>query len=438
MRSEETYNPDEQGANAVTTCLNCRAAMPREMRFCRACGQRLGEGLAEYVETVRFENSPRAAASAAAAHADASRFPPPIETKPPRSAQSFGERITDDAFRGALRGAEELFENLEEAFKHKRIKLRRETNRWPFFGCGSGNSNALNFKEQKRESKNFGKSGARWPTWISLWIVIALSFSVFGLLMSSRSHHRNNDGRTSEARAARQQAGAAVREQAARLRQAALETRARIIAATNGTGSMIGVSDFKSSGNKDASSSGALIEAIAMPGSPADKAGLIGGDIVTSFDDQIVKNESDIRRLLAATPAGKSVEVSFIRDGETKRTSLVTATKAEIKQLESDWDETSDKRGALGLDDSDFTLVSVLGTNLYGVRLDDVEEDSAAAISGLREKDVIVEFDRVPIRTAEEFAARIERAAPESTVKAVVMRGAQRLEIPIRIANQDD
>ena len=30
--------------------------MPRDLRFCRNCGYRLGEGPAEYTETVRFEN----------------------------------------------------------------------------------------------------------------------------------------------------------------------------------------------------------------------------------------------------------------------------------------------------------------------------------------------------------------------------------------------
>ena len=30
--------------------------MPRELRFCRNCGYRLGEGSAEYTETVRFKN----------------------------------------------------------------------------------------------------------------------------------------------------------------------------------------------------------------------------------------------------------------------------------------------------------------------------------------------------------------------------------------------
>src|ERR1044072_9705847 len=35
-------------------CAQCGAPMPKELRFCRACGHRLGEGPAEYTETVRF------------------------------------------------------------------------------------------------------------------------------------------------------------------------------------------------------------------------------------------------------------------------------------------------------------------------------------------------------------------------------------------------
>src|SRR5437588_11769005 len=38
-------------------CAQCGSPMPREMRFCRACGHRLGEGPAEYTETVRFPNA---------------------------------------------------------------------------------------------------------------------------------------------------------------------------------------------------------------------------------------------------------------------------------------------------------------------------------------------------------------------------------------------
>ena len=43
---------------SVSTCGNCRSPMPAGLRFCRNCGFRLGEGSAEYTETVRFQNAP--------------------------------------------------------------------------------------------------------------------------------------------------------------------------------------------------------------------------------------------------------------------------------------------------------------------------------------------------------------------------------------------
>ena len=48
------------------SCPNCHAALLRGMRFCRACGYRLGEGSAEYTETVRFDGAMPPARVAAA------------------------------------------------------------------------------------------------------------------------------------------------------------------------------------------------------------------------------------------------------------------------------------------------------------------------------------------------------------------------------------
>ncbi|MBD0327447.1 MAG: hypothetical protein ICV68_13505, partial [Pyrinomonadaceae bacterium] len=47
-------------AEEITICPNCHVAMPRALRFCRSCGFRLGEGLAEYTETVRLPHQPTA------------------------------------------------------------------------------------------------------------------------------------------------------------------------------------------------------------------------------------------------------------------------------------------------------------------------------------------------------------------------------------------
>src|SRR5918992_1188352 len=52
-QNAETPLPANSTPN-LTTCSNCQSAMPSELRFCRNCGFRLGEGLAEYTETVRF------------------------------------------------------------------------------------------------------------------------------------------------------------------------------------------------------------------------------------------------------------------------------------------------------------------------------------------------------------------------------------------------
>ncbi len=41
---------------SATTCANCGTPMPSGLRFCRNCGFRLGEGSAEYTETVRFKD----------------------------------------------------------------------------------------------------------------------------------------------------------------------------------------------------------------------------------------------------------------------------------------------------------------------------------------------------------------------------------------------
>ena len=61
MSPEPQHADTFAGANAHTqtvTCPSCRADLVQGMRFCRLCGYRLGEGLAEYTETVRLNGLP--------------------------------------------------------------------------------------------------------------------------------------------------------------------------------------------------------------------------------------------------------------------------------------------------------------------------------------------------------------------------------------------
>ena len=92
-------------------------------------------------------------------------------------------------------------------------------------------------------------------------------------------------------------------------------------------------------------------------------------------------------------------------------------------------------KGYLGVGDFDRTQVP--GSNTYGVKIDDLRHNRPADLAGLRDGDIVTEFDTVPIRTSDELISRIKRATPGSTVKVVVVREGQRMEIPVKMGQDD-
>lgn len=185
---------------------------------------------------------------------------------------------------------------------------------------------------------------------------------------------------------------------------------------------------------------GVTFDAVNAPGCPADKAGLVGGDIITRFDRQEVHDEDQMGELMERTPIGKTVEVEYIRDGEKKKTQLTTISRDEFNRMSKELDRRPEGRAQFGYEDDDAERVQVPGekpgTNIYGVKLNSLLQSRPADIAGIKEGDVVIEFDGVPIRTTDEFLMRVRRALPYSTVKVVVMRGTEKLEIPVKMGKQ--
>jgi serine protease Do len=200
----------------------------------------------------------------------------------------------------------------------------------------------------------------------------------------------------------------------------------RTVATATVNRSYAGVDQFRSADG------GVTFNLVEPQGSPADIAGLVGGDIVTSFDGQPVKTESEIMDLLRQTPIGKTVEVIYTRDGQTKTTQLTTISLADYNQLQRAYSNRSG-RGKFGYDNDNASRVPIPGTKLYGVQLNSIEDGEPADRAGVKKGDIVIEFGGVPIRTEEEFLSRVRRAEPYSTVKVVVMRGGQRVEIPVNL-----
>ena len=198
--------------------------------------------------------------------------------------------------------------------------------------------------------------------------------------------------------------------------------------------SYIGIDELKDT------EQGVMINCVSVPEGPADKAGLLGGDLILSFDGQKAENEDQMNDLLSKTPIGKTVDVEYLRDGQKKTTKLTTISVDDFRRMGKEFERRPEGRGQFGYEDGDAERVAVPGTNIYGVKLDTILRSRPADMAGVKEGDIVVEFDGVPIRTEDEFLMRVRRALPYSTVKVVVMRGEgdvkEKVEIPVKMGKQ--
>jgi S1-C subfamily serine protease len=172
----------------------------------------------------------------------------------------------------------------------------------------------------------------------------------------------------------------------------------------------------------DQSDEGVFLESAGLPNGPADKAGLIGGDLILSFDGQKIEKENQLEDLLGKTPVGKTVEVEYSRDGEKKVARLTTISTDDERRLDREFNRRPEGRAQFGYEDGDAERVPVPGMNIHGVKLGTILRSRPADLAGIKEGDIVISFDGVPIRTGDELLMRVRRALPYSTVKLVVMR----------------
>src|SRR5260221_1745528 len=74
---------------------------------------------------------------------------------------------------------------------------------------------------------------------------------------------------------------------------------------------------------------GVVIEGVA-PGSPAEKAGLKGGDVITSVNGQAVKTGNDLVNPIATAPIGSKVKLAYMRDRQQKETTATVEDRTRV------------------------------------------------------------------------------------------------------------
>ncbi len=168
---------------------------------------------------------------------------------------------------------------------------------------------------------------------------------------------------------------------------------------------------------------GALVAQVG-PGSPAEKAGIEQGDIILAFDGQTISDSKDLPRIVASTVVGKLVTVKLSREGKVMGRSL------KVGELEEkvDRDKALSSHKSLGASVQDLTpeIAQELGLKKSGgVVVAQVEPGSPAAEAGLQSGDVIREVNRKPVKNADEFAQKLEKA--QGTFLLSIQRGENHL-----------
>jgi len=78
----------------------------------------------------------------------------------------------------------------------------------------------------------------------------------------------------------------------------------------------IGVSIRDLDADTAAAATGAVVERVA-PDSPAERAGIKAGDVITGFDGEKVRSARQLARLVNETPPGRTVPAAVLRDGKS-------------------------------------------------------------------------------------------------------------------------
>lgn len=168
-------------------------------------------------------------------------------------------------------------------------------------------------------------------------------------------------------------------------------------------------------------------------GHPAEKAGLKRGDIITSVNNKQILNSNQLRNVIAAIHPGEKVPIEIIR--KQKRIVLNVSvsshdhkTHHSSKKYEQPAPENKkeDIATRLGIKAANITseIKNTLNVNpaVKGVIIIDVNSDSQAAEEGIMPNDIILEINRKPILSTDDFKSCLGKVKSGHSVLFLLQR----------------
>ncbi len=166
---------------------------------------------------------------------------------------------------------------------------------------------------------------------------------------------------------------------------------------------------------------GALVSDL-QAGSPAGAAGLKSGDVITGVNGDAIEGPRELARKIASFGPGKQIDVTYLRDGKEVRTKIqLGALPAETQQRADRTPAPSERNTLAGLGLTLAPATAVPGAGKDGVVVAEVDPDGAAAQTGLKQGDVILEAGGQPVSRPADISAALAAARKEGR-RALLLR----------------
>jgi len=190
------------------------------------------------------------------------------------------------------------------------------------------------------------------------------------------------------------------------------------------------------------SGSGVTVSSV-VAGSPADQAGLKVGDTITSVDSKKVSKGAELVADIAGRKPGSKVTLSFLRNGKSQETAVTIADRsklfaARLGDEQDSADDSTPKQSKFGVTVRKVTPEMADRLDMpagKGVIVQDVKPGSFAEDVNLGRGDIVLEINRQPVNSEDDFA-RVESSlkSGQDVVFLVRQRGSTRQDGTIFLA----
>ncbi|CAL1521402.1 PDZ domain-containing protein [Chitinophaga sp. MM2321] len=197
---------------------------------------------------------------------------------------------------------------------------------------------------------------------------------------------------------------------------------------------------------------GTTVKTVAK-GTPADKAGILAGDIITKIDDSTVNEPEELYKKIGEYKPGDKVTVTYIRNKKEGKVSLTLSERKNeggtgMRMLPAPgsrndffrfspmprdrqgfgrgWFDNADQDAKLGIQVQDTE-------NGEGAQIINMQPSSIAEKAGFKVDDLITEMAGAPVKSAHDVAKAFRENRSKGTIMATVKRNGKEQTLQITV-----